>query len=95
MNVEAIIWTVVFFGGVILILTFLLFKAMQADREEARKARARIKPARRMSKLCCLAHSYSLVLVVRGSRRGRRVLGPDCLTSAVVRMDPDLPRKRR
>jgi hypothetical protein len=37
MNVEAIVWTVVFFGGVIMILTFLLFKAMQADKEDARR----------------------------------------------------------
>ena len=37
MNVEAIIWTVVFIGGVVLILTFLLLKAMQADKEEARR----------------------------------------------------------
>ncbi len=39
MDVEAIIWTVVFFGGVILILTFLLFKAIQSDRAEARADR--------------------------------------------------------
>ena len=38
MNIEAIIWTVVFFGGVVLILSFLLFKAMQADKEEARRS---------------------------------------------------------
>lgn len=38
MDVEAIIWTVVFFGGVILILSLLLFKAIQADRAEARQA---------------------------------------------------------
>ena len=40
MNIEAIIWTLVFFGGVILILSFLLFKAMQADKEEARRSAA-------------------------------------------------------
>ncbi|CAN5750630.1 hypothetical protein BH24ACT22_BH24ACT22_10100 [soil metagenome] len=38
MNVEAIIWTVFFFGGVVLILSFLLFKAMQADKEDARRS---------------------------------------------------------
>ncbi len=38
MNVEAIIWAVVFIGGVALILSFLLIKAMQADREEARRS---------------------------------------------------------
>ena len=38
MNVEAIIWAVVFIGGVALILTFLLLKAMQADRKEARRS---------------------------------------------------------
>ncbi len=38
MDVEAIVWTVVFFGGVILILSLLLFKAVQADRAEAREA---------------------------------------------------------
>ncbi len=38
MNIEAIIWTVVFFGGVILILSFLLVKAMQADKEDARRS---------------------------------------------------------
>lgn len=38
MNVEAIIWAVVFIGGVALVLTFLLLKAMQADREEARRS---------------------------------------------------------
>lgn len=39
MDVEAIVWTVVFFGGVILTLVFLLFKAVQADRAEARAGR--------------------------------------------------------
>lgn len=34
----AIIWTVVFFGGVVLILSLLLFKAIQADRADARQA---------------------------------------------------------
>lgn len=34
----AIIWTVVFFGGVVLILFLLLFKAIQADRADARQA---------------------------------------------------------
>ena len=38
MNIEAIVWTVVFFGGVIMILSFLLFKAMQADKEDARRS---------------------------------------------------------
>ena len=38
MDVEAIVWTVVFFGGVIMILSLLLLKAVQADRAEARQA---------------------------------------------------------
>ena len=38
MNVEAIIWAVVFIGGVAFILAFLLLKAMQADRKEARES---------------------------------------------------------
>ncbi len=37
MNVEAIVWTFVFFGGVILILSFLLIKAIQANKTEARQ----------------------------------------------------------
>ncbi len=41
MDVEAIIWTVVFFGGVVSTLAFLLLKAMQADRAEARQSASR------------------------------------------------------
>lgn len=40
MDYEAIIWAAIFFGADILILAFLLYKALQADREERARVRS-------------------------------------------------------
>lgn len=36
MDVEVLVWTLVFFGGDLLILAFLLYWAWRKDREKAR-----------------------------------------------------------